>query len=63
MGRAALVDLNEEPAVWHGMAEGHIWLSDKERLEMALKACDLYLSKIERLEELLIQARTEHHRR
>ena len=52
--------LDQHPGAWHGMAEGHIWLSDKERLDMALKACDLYLAKLERLEELLTQARTEH---
>lgn len=55
--------LDQHPGVWHGCAEGHTWLSDKERLEMALKACDLYLARLERLEELLTQARTEHHRR
>lgn len=51
-------DLNTNPGVWHGMAEGHIWLGDKERLEMALKACDLYLSRLEHLEEKLTQARS-----
>jgi len=56
-------DLNAEPSVWYGMAEGHHWLGDKERLELALKACDLYLKKVEFLEEELIRARTEHRRR
>ena len=46
-----MVDLNESPGVWHGIAEGHHWLSDKERLELALKACDLYLKRIDELEQ------------
>lgn len=46
-----MVDLNESPGAWHGIAEGHHWLSDKERLELALKACDLYLKRIDELEQ------------
>lgn len=46
-----MVDLNESPGVWHGIAEGQVWLSDKERLELALKACDLYLKRVEELEQ------------
>jgi hypothetical protein len=45
-----MVDLNESPGAWHGIAEGHVWLSDKERLGLALKACDLYLKRIDELE-------------
>lgn len=48
-----MVDLNESPGVWHGIAEGHVWLSDKERLELALKACDLYLAMVTQFEEEL----------
>lgn len=54
-------DPNVSPGAWHGLASGQIQLPCKERLAMALKACDLYLArvedleeKIERLQELLI---------
>lgn len=48
-----MVDLNESPGVWHGIAEGHVWLPCAERLKIALKACDLYLKLVEDLEKQL----------
>lgn len=44
-------DLDQQPGVWHGIAEGHIHLPCEERLALALKACDLYLKRVEHLEE------------
>ena len=42
--------LSESPGAYHGIAEGHKHLSDASRLTFALKACDLYLARITRIE-------------
>jgi len=44
------VNLENSPGAWHGIAEGHTYLPDAERLQIALKACDLYLARVENLE-------------
>ena len=51
MGRTTLVDLQFSPGVWHGIAEGHTHLPVEERLAIALKACDLYLARIDEMEK------------
>lgn len=42
--------MGESPGAYHGIAESHIWLSDRERLAIALKACDLYLELVSEYE-------------
>lgn len=42
--------LSDSPGAYHGIAEGHAWLPADERLALALKACDLYLAHITRIE-------------
>jgi hypothetical protein len=55
------VDLNESPGAYHGIAESHVWLTPGERLKVALKACDLYLARMTRMEAALeaVYARAE----
>lgn len=57
------MSLDEHPGMWHGIAEGHVWLPDSERLQVALKACGLYLMRVEQLEKEIeaLQASQCHH--